>query len=449
MTPGESSESDTGPGSAGAVLRDRQQRDADPFGIGRLAGAARDAEVEVERDRILPATAGGREGDVVGDVGAQRVGEAEEVAAWAGAEDLRCRAPAVGQDIRQPDAVPVLIGLAVGRGLDRDVERERVRRVGTVRIAALEEQRVSPGDLRGEQPGVLDRGLTVDHLAERIDQPPAVVARHALGRIETEAHPRGRGEAVHVGLAAELRESAVVAAAGHHLGRRGEVEQAERVVAGEGRRPVDRQRVVARRHVEHRIAGEVDPVRRRQRPARHDRAVRALEGEVDRGEVVEGVEIELRRVREAEGVGIALADLADRGIDPAAQSQRGGLQRQRRDLEAVGGARVVRDSAFDQQRVSAGERHLHAVEVGQPARAEHVLAERIDQPPPNLVLHCQRIEEELLASRGREFVGGRGIRGDQLAGDDGRHRQGRGVGEIAQAEIEEPGRVAVPSIVSV
>src|SRR5690606_41977964 len=97
------------------------------------------------------------------------------------------------------------------------------------------------------------------------------------------------------------------------------------------------------------------------RPARPwERPVRGLQ-------IGEGVEDELRRWREREAISIALAGDGNRAVYTIADRQRRRLHRQRQNPESIAGGRILRNAAFDQQRVRAGERQLQIVEVTEPA----------------------------------------------------------------------------------
>ena len=341
-----------------------------------------------------------------------------------------------------------------------DLEQlEAVADVGPVlRVpdAAFDDQRVGSAERIGLQIQIVEARRADDLAAELIEQAPrkvVAITRADAQRLAVEVVARTRDgtECIDVGLVGRIERARHHRVDSERCGV-GDVEQAERVVAGLVADRVDDQLVVAGDQVQQRAgAAEFLRLRAVPLPAVDLGAARADQAPAEVGDVVvrrQCVEQQRLVPGQAEGVDRALARLRNRAAGGRAERQGSAEVVDLAHVEAVAARRraVAILATLDEQQVGAryrdGERALVVLEGG---AAEKLVAVGVDQAVDRLVVAAvaQHVEEQLVADRGVELVDVAFEYRVEHATDRCAGADGTGLGaRIAQLERETAGVVA-------
>ncbi len=422
------------PRPAIAILADRQIEQAKAVGIARLASAAGQAEIKPDVDSVLPPAARGGKGNRILAVHLQRVCQSDDVVPAVG-QYLRGRSTMIAQDIGQARNVEILAGLATSRQDGRLIVDEAVAAVRRGGTPTFHQQGVGAGHRRRHQVRIVQPHGAENHLPHRVDQTPAIIAGGIADHVEAEAHAGRRGKAEHVRFPPILTDRAIECPVGRQFLGGCKVEQAETVVARIFGRRVDRQRIAARAKVEDRIAAKIKPVGIMHVATVDFNAIGTAQRPVEYGRGRQRVEHQLRRFAQREAVGVAFPHRADRPVHTRSDGQRRRLRGDGIDAKLIVGDRRGMDAPLDKQRIDAANAKLLPVDIADRIRAEHFVAERIDQPPAHVVMHRAAVEEEFFTRIRSEAIDVRLARRRERSRNRRTERKRRAEREIAQAEI--------------
>ncbi|MCG3170393.1 MAG: hypothetical protein CALGDGBN_01933 [Pseudomonadales bacterium] len=337
--------------------------------------------------------------------------------------------------VRQAGAVEILPRVAVrvrDRGVDHaETQPDRV----ALADAALDQQVI--GAFMSQRRVQIRRVRRAEHhVAPRVDQPPVHGVAVLGQQVEQEAAARTGVEAIDQRLVAAGQRGGdrFVEA---DVGGLCQIEQAEAVVAGHIAVGIDDQRVVTGDELQQRIGREVGGVAVAERARGHHGAARSGQAPLERTAVRQRIEIQRRRRIEREAVAMLLPCVIDRRRDFLVERERALDVGDRPHVEGVGHVAAHVHTAFEQQRVLAVPRQRDHAGIGvERGRAEHIAAERIDQPPVGVAAAAgETVEVEPLPGARAEAVGIGFLRRSEHPG----HRRA-GFDGGCLAKVEQPER---------
>ena len=248
-----------------------------------------------------------------------------------------------------------------GVALQRDAERTAhgCGLAGTT----LEQQRVVARQLKRQGALVaVEIGRAEDQPAERIEQAPVGVAAGAADPVEKHRVAGAGGEAEHLSLVTGIQRCAERLPVGDGSCR-SKVEQAESEGARGIATAVNGQRVGAGAQRERGRAAEFTRVRIVETARVHHGPIGAAQRPVEIVVAAQRIEHGQGVGPQRERVGLALPDMLDAAVDPAAEHQGRGGVLHALQVEAVVGRVVVVDPPFQRQHIASGKAGREHVEV--------------------------------------------------------------------------------------